>query len=116
MSIVLHEGSPERRSDGTSDALAVIYGLARCNYFISTCMSQIARTAAALQEAAGCQRRAPLAVDDSSCFCEHKHYTPVVEAYVPAKGSYVTNYANPLPPPGDMAAFFAAGVPSTASV
>jgi hypothetical protein len=95
-SIVLHEGPADQRSGGTSDALAVVLGLASSNYVISTCMSQLSRTGSALQLGFGRQRGAPLAVDDASCYCEHKHFAPVVEGYVPAGGTYVPSRNTPL--------------------
>ena len=78
------------RSLGTSDALAVLLGLASADFLVGTCMSQLARTAAVLQLAHGRQREAPSAVDGAACYCDHLHNTPLSEGFLPAIGAFVT--------------------------
>ena len=81
------DSAPSRvRSDGTSDALAVMFGMASTDFFVGTCMSQLARSAATLQIAFGRQREAPSAVDGAACYCDHLHNTPLSEGFVPAIG------------------------------
>ncbi len=70
------------RKNATEDIVDIIDTLSETSVFIGICMSQVARTIAALQYVKGTARHAPIGVDTAECLSFVGHSPPIEEGWL----------------------------------
>jgi hypothetical protein len=75
----------EVRRAGSQDIITVIEALSETNVLVALCMSQVGRTAAALQYAKGRAVHAPVAMDRDYCL-GYPHPFPIMEGWLAPEG------------------------------
>jgi hypothetical protein len=70
------------RKSATEDIVDIIDTLSETSVFIGICMSQVARTIAALQYVKGTARHAPIGIDTAECLSFVGHNPPIEEGWL----------------------------------